>query len=78
VSLGIAKEGPKLSAVSFIPSKQMRYNPDTERGITIEQLLAQGRNTLVGLPKPPEREYLWDCTNGQGWVKNPNFIPSLI
>lgn len=56
----------------------MRYNPDTERGITIDRLLAQGRNTLVGLPKPPEREYLWDCTNGQGWVKNPNFIQSLV
>lgn len=56
----------------------MRYNPDTERGITIEKLEELGRNTILPPLKSPEREYLWDCTNGRGWVKNPNFIPSLV
>lgn len=58
----------------------MRYNPDTERGhiLTIEKIAEQGMDAIRALPKPPEREFLWDCTNGQGWIKNPNFIPSLV
>jgi hypothetical protein len=53
----------------------MRYNPDTERGITIESIAEQGRNAILSLPKPPEREHLWH--QGQ-WVKNPAFNPSLL
>lgn len=56
----------------------MRYNPDTERGFTIEQHAAESRDAIRCLPKPPEREFVWDCTHGRGWIKNPNFIPSLI
>lgn len=56
----------------------MRYNPDTERGLTFEAHVEESRVALQNLPKPLEREFLWDCTNGSGWVRNPNFIPSLV
>ena len=45
----------------------MRYNPDTERGILLE-------NIDCSIPEAPrlcaEPAEVWDCQNG-GWIPNP-------
>lgn len=46
----------------------MRYNPDTERGITIEEIAEQGRNAIKNLPEPKPSPVVWHA--GQ-WVVNP-------
>lgn len=62
----------------------MRYNPDTERGINLDDIAAQCRGAILrpynhrieDKDAPVRYNHriqsgptrVWDCTNGQGWI----------
>jgi hypothetical protein len=54
----------------------MRYNPETERGITLEQISQQCwaavTNNQPELTAIPAR--VWDCRNG-GWIQTLQTTP---
>ena len=52
----------------------MRYNPDTERGIKIEDFDTPWQPTAVTYPEP---ERVWDCQNGH-WIDNPRCYAEVI
>ena len=47
----------------------MRYNPDTERGIQIDDIAAQCRPAATTAVLYPEPKQVWDCQNGR-WIDN--------
>ena len=54
----------------------MRYNPDTERGIRLEDVGQPiGKVSATGLyPQPKE---VWDCANGN-WIDNPLYEAGVL
>ena len=55
----------------------MRYNPDTERGILIEDIAAQCRQAILGSTPTPSHDRVWDCQNGN-WIElEPDSEPSF-
>lgn len=45
----------------------MRYNPDTERGLTLDKIDTSVPDAANLYPQPSE---VWDCQNGH-WIPNP-------
>ena len=54
----------------------MRYNPETERGITLDQINAECWNAVAHHPRAvePVIRQVWDCTNG-GWITTVQSVP---
>lgn len=46
----------------------MRYNKDSERGLTFDAVAVD----LSNFPELRSNERVWDCTNG-GWISAINF-----
>ena len=55
----------------------MRYNPETERGITLDQINEQcwGAVARSAGPTEPALCRVWDCTNGRGWITTVQSVP---
>jgi hypothetical protein len=56
----------------------MRFNPDTERGLSLEAHVEESRRILKNLPKPKPAPFVWDCTHGRGWILNPELTPVQV
>lgn len=50
----------------------MRFNPDTERALNLEEIATQCKNAVISAApsEQPAMKYQWDCQLG-GWFRNP-------
>ena len=53
----------------------MRYNPETERGITFDALVEESRSIINNIAREEVLQWrqVWDCHNG-GWVTRQEFV----
>ena len=66
----------RVTLIKSITPQAMRYNPETERGITLEQISHSCWRAVDHLttPRAAVQTRVWDCANG-GWIDQVQFLP---